>query len=174
MSDPAQARDGLPLPQRYWAVTAIALAIILSVLDGAIANVALPTIARDLNASAAASIWVVNAYQLVIVILMLPFASLGEIWGYHRLYRIGLVVFTVASLGCALAPSLPILTLARIIQGIGAAGVLSVNTALVRFVWPRRYLGRGIGINALVVAASSAGSAANRAMPPIFSTSLLR
>src|SRR5215471_15229684 len=148
--------DGMPLPQRYWAILTIALGLTLAVLDGAIANVALPTIARDLNASAAASIWVVNAYQLVIVILMLPFASLGEIWGYHRLYRVGLLVFTVASLGCAVAPSLPLLTFARIIQGVGAAGVLSVNTALVRFVWPRRYLGRGIGINALVVAASSA------------------
>lgn len=156
MTLPTEEPDGLPLPRRRWAILTVALAITMSVLDGAIANIALPTIAHDMQASPAASIWVVNAYQLVIVILMLPFASLGEIWGYHRLYRIGLVVFTVASLGCALAPSLPLLTLARIIQGIGAAGVLSVNTALVRFVWPRRYLGRGIGINALVVAASAA------------------
>jgi DHA2 family multidrug resistance protein-like MFS transporter len=148
--------DGLPLPQRYWAILTVALAIILSVLDGAIANVALPTIARDLNTSPAASIWVVNAYQLVIVILMLPLASLGEIVGYHRVYRIGLVVFTVASLGCALSDSLATLTSARVVQGIGAAGVLSVNTALVRFIWPRRLLGRGMGINALVVAVSAA------------------
>lgn len=148
--------DGLPLPQRYWAILTVALAIILSVLDGAIANVALPTIAKDLNTSPAASIWVVNAYQLVIVILMLPLASLGEIVGYHRVYRVGLVVFTVASLGCALSDSLVTLTSARVVQGIGAAGVLSVNTALVRFIWPRRLLGRGMGVNALVVAVSAA------------------
>jgi MFS transporter, DHA2 family, multidrug resistance protein len=148
--------DGLPPPQRFWAILAIALAIILSVLDGAIANVALPTIAKDLNASPAASIWVVNAYQLVIVILMLPFASFGEIWGYHRIYRLGLAIFTLASLGCALSHSLGELTLARVLQGIGAAGVLSVNTALVRFVWPRRLLGRGIGLNALIVSVSAA------------------
>ncbi|MBE0629087.1 MAG: MFS transporter, partial [Burkholderia vietnamiensis] len=57
------ADTGLPLPQRYWAIVCVALGITLAVLDGAIANVALPTIARDLHASDAASIWIVNAYQ---------------------------------------------------------------------------------------------------------------
>jgi DHA2 family multidrug resistance protein-like MFS transporter len=126
------------------------------VLDGAIANVALPTIARDLEASPAASIWVVNAYQLAITVALLPLASLGDIMGYRRVYRAGLAVFTVASLGCALSDSLVTLTLARVVQGFGAAGIMSVNTALVRFVYPRQMLGRGIGINALVVAVSSA------------------
>ena len=148
--------DGLPTPQRYWAILTVALAITLSVLDGAIANVALPTIAREVNASPAASIWIVNAYQLVIVILMLPVASLGEILGFHRVYRVGLAVFTLASLGCALSDSLVTLTAARIVQGIGAAGILSVNAALVRFTYPRHLLGRGIGINALVVAVAAA------------------
>jgi DHA2 family multidrug resistance protein-like MFS transporter len=156
LTSPPDDIDGLPTPQRYWAVLAVALAITMSVLDGAIANVALPTIARDLDATPAASIWVVNAYQLVITILMLPLASLGEILGYRRIYRAGLVVFTLASLLCALSESLPLLTLARVVQGLGAAGVLSVNTALVRFIYPRRLLGRGIGINALVVAISAA------------------
>ncbi len=128
----------------------------MSVLDSAIANVALPTIARELEASAAASIWVVNAYQLAITISLLPLASLGEIVGYRRVYRWGLVLLTVASLGCALAPSLPVLASARMVQGFGAAGVLSVNTALVRFIYPRAQLGRGIGLNALVVAVSAA------------------
>src|SRR5216684_9180027 len=106
--------DGLPLPQRYGAILAIALGITMAVLDGAIANVALPTIARDLQASPASSIWVVNAYQLAIIILMLPLASLGEILGYRRVYWAGLGVFTFASLSCALSDSLVTLTLARI------------------------------------------------------------
>ena len=75
-------------------------------LDGAIANVALPTIARDLHASPASSIWVVNAYQLAVTISLLPLASLGDIYGYRRVYQYGLVVFTIASLGCALSDSL--------------------------------------------------------------------
>lgn len=152
----ASQGQGLPAPQRYWAVATIAVAVVLSVLDSAIANVALPTIAKDLDATPATSIWVVNAYQLAIVVLMLPFASLGEILGYQRIYRMGLTVFTLASLACALSGSLAGLTASRIVQGVGAAGVLSVNTALVRFVWPRDLLGRGIAVNALVVAMSAA------------------
>ena len=151
-----EAPDGLPPPQRGWAMFAIGLAIAMAVLDGAIANVALPTIARDLAATPADSVWVVNAYQLVITILLLPLASAGEIVGYRRVYRIGLAVFTLASLACALSDSLLALTLARVAQGVGAAGVMSVNAALVRFIYPRRLLGRGIGVVALVVAVSAA------------------
>ena len=156
MTERADLTDGLPLPERYGAMLTIAIGITMSVLDSAIANVALPTIAREMQASPAASIWVVNAYQLAITILMLPLASLGEIMGYRRVYRVGLIVFTLASLGCALASSFPLLTAARVLQGIGAAGVLSVNGALVRFIYPRHMLGRAIGLNAVVVAMSAA------------------
>ena len=148
--------DGLPVPQRYWAITAIVLAISMSVLDSTIANVALPTIARDFNASAAASIWVINAYQLAILVSLLPLASLGEIVGYRRISQAGLVVFTLASLACAFSTSLLTLSIARVIQGFGAAGIMSVNAALVRFTYPHRMLGRAIGINAVVVATSAA------------------
>jgi len=151
-----EADQGIPVPQRYWAIVVIALGITLAVLDGAIANVALPTIARDLHASASASIWVVNAYQLSITISLLPLASLGDRIGYRRVYTAGLALFTVASLGCALAGSLPMLALVRVVQGFGAAGIMSVNTALVRTIYPANLLGRGIAINAMVVAVSSA------------------
>src|SRR6185312_15817908 len=153
---PMEADQGIPVPQRYWAIVVIALGITLAVLDGAIANVALPTIARDLHASAAASIWVVNAYQLSITISLLPLASLGDRIGYRRIYTAGLALFTVASLGCALAHSLPALALVRAVQGFGAAGIMSVNTALVRTIYPANLLGRGVAINAMVVAVSSA------------------
>ncbi|MDR6411403.1 MFS transporter [Paraburkholderia terricola] len=150
------AESGLPIPQRYWAMLVIALALTLAVLDSAIANVALPTIARNLRASAAGSIWIVNAYQLAITISLLPLASLGDRIGYRRIYLGGLMLFTIASLGCALSTSLPMLALARVVQGFGAAGIMSVNTALVRMIYPRTQLGRGIAINAMVVAVSSA------------------
>jgi MFS transporter, DHA2 family, multidrug resistance protein len=148
--------DGLPLPQRNWAIVTIALGIIMAVVDGAIANVALPTIAHDLNASPAFSIWIVNGYQLAVTISLLPLASLGEIIGYRRVYLAGLVLFTFASAFCALSHTLLLLTVARILQGFGAAGILSVNSALVRYTYPHALLGRGIGINALVVAISAA------------------
>jgi DHA2 family multidrug resistance protein-like MFS transporter len=150
------AEDGLPFPQRYWAILTIVLGIVMAVIDGAIANVALPTIAQDLHASPSFSVWIVNGYQLAITISLLPLASLGEIIGYRRVYLAGLALFTFASLLCALADTLTLLTLARIVQGFGAAGIMSVNAALVRFTYPRNQLGRGIGINALVVAVSAA------------------
>ncbi|QCR36331.1 MFS transporter [Nissabacter sp. SGAir0207] len=152
----ATQADGLPVPQRYGAILAIALGITVSVLDSAIANVALPTIAHDLNASPAASIWIVNAYQLAITISLLSLSSLGDILGYRRIYQAGLLVFSLTSLLCALSDSLTTLTIARILQGFGAAAIMSVNTALIRIIYPQRYLGRGMGINALIVAVSSA------------------
>jgi len=148
--------DGIPVPRRYWAIATIILSITMTVLDSTIVNVALPTLARDFQTSNAASIWVVNAYQVAILIALLPLASLGEIVGYRRVSQYGLALFTVASLACALAPSLLTLSIARVIQGFGAAGVMSVNSALVRFTYPHRMLGRAIGINAFSVAIAAA------------------
>ena len=148
--------DGLRGPRLIAAVTTLVIAIGMASLDTSIANTALPTIATDVNASPADSVWVVNAYQLALVVSLLPFASLGEIVGYRRVYTWGLGVFTVASLLCALSWSLPTLTAARIVQGFGASGIMSVNTALIRFIYPSRSLGRGVGNNALVVAVSTA------------------
>jgi DHA2 family multidrug resistance protein-like MFS transporter len=82
--------------------------------------------------SPAGSIWIVNGYQLAITLSLLPLASLGEIIGYRGVYLAGLLLFMLASLFCALAHTLLLLTVARIMQGFGAAGIMSVNAALVR------------------------------------------
>ena len=148
--------DGLPIPKRYWAILAIALGLSVSVLDGTIANVALPTIAQDLNTSPSFVIWVVNAYQLAITISILSFSSLGDIFGYRKVYLFGLLLFTFSSLACALSYSFLTLTFSRVLQGFGAAAIASVNTALLRIIYPKRHIGRGMGINALVVAFSLA------------------
>ncbi|MCW5744647.1 MAG: MFS transporter [Alphaproteobacteria bacterium] len=148
--------DGLPTPRRYWAMAAMAIGLSMTVLNGSIANVALPAIAKDLDTTPARSIWIVNAFQIAVVVSLLPLASLGDVLGYRRVFRAGLVVFTLASLACALSSSLLTLTIARTVQGIGAAGIMSVNPALIRFTYPRAALGRGMGINALVVATSAA------------------
>lgn len=148
--------DGIPMPQRMWAILTIGLGLTLAVLGGGIANVALPTIAHEVHTSPANSIWVVNAYQLAVTVSLLPMASLGEIYGYRRVYQIGLVVFTIASFFCALSSSLPTLIVARMVQGLGAAGIMSVNSALIRFIYPRRWLGRGVGLNATVGSIASA------------------
>ena len=151
-----QNEDGLPVPRRYWSAAAIWLALAMAVLDGSIANVALPTIAKDLGASAATSVWIVNAYQLTITVLLLPLAALGDRLGYRRIYIPGLALFTLGSLACALAQGLGSLIAARVFQGIGAACIMSMNAALVRATYPTKMLGRGIGYNALVLSMSAA------------------
>lgn len=144
--------DGLPWERRRWAVAAIFTALAMASLDTVIANVALPAIAASLHVSPADVVWVVNVYQIALVATLLPLGALGEIVGHERIYLGGLLLFTVASVGCALAWSLPSLLVARTLQGLGASGMMSINTALVRFVYPSRMQGRGFGHNAMVVA----------------------
>jgi DHA2 family multidrug resistance protein-like MFS transporter len=147
---------GLPSPRRRWAIAALWLSMTMAVLDGTIANVALPAIARDIHASAAGTIWVVNAYQLAIAVLLLPMASLGETMGYARVFRAGLILFVTASVGCMLSQNLVELTLARAVQGMGAAGIMGLNGALMRLTFPHRQLGRMIGWNAMVISFNAA------------------
>jgi len=135
---------------------AVALSVLLSMLDYAIANVALPTISRDIHADSASAIWIINAYQLASMISLLPFAALGSRIGYARMCRIGIAVFVVASVWCAFSRSLLEISLARALQGLGGACIMSVNIALVRFIYPHALIGRGIALNGVVVAAGVA------------------
>ncbi|HEY9063987.1 MAG TPA: MFS transporter [Burkholderiaceae bacterium] len=152
--------DGLPLPRRYAAVAAILGAIVLVVLDGAIANVALPSIAQQLQAAPADAVWIVTAYQLAVVMFLLPASAVGERLGYRRVFSGGIALFTVASALCAMAPSLPWLVAARCLQGLGSAAVMPLGLALLRFTYPRRLLGQAIAWNALTVAGASASGPA--------------
>ncbi|CAB3838183.1 MFS transporter [Achromobacter animicus] len=147
--------DGLPAPRRYWAAATVMTGISLSVLDTTIANVALPTIAKDLNALPAQAVWIVNAYNLAVVMALLPLSALAERIGFRRMFTFGLVLFTLASLGCALASTLWQLTAARVFQGLGAATLMCMFGGLVRNIYPLKMLGRGISINATTVAVMS-------------------
>ena len=147
--------DGLHRPRIYYAMVATFSGLFLAVLDGTICNVALPSISEDLQVSSSDSIWIINAFQLVIMMSLLPFSSLGELFGYKRIYLFGVAVFTVGSLFCSLTATLPLLVVARVFQGIGAAMIMSVNTSLVRIIYPKRHVGKGVGLNATVVAIAS-------------------
>ena len=146
------AGEGLPADKRTLAIVTLSIAVGLATLDTAIANTALPVMAIDLHTTPAASVWIVTAYQLAMMVSLLPLAALGEIVGYRRIYIGGLALFTAASLLCAVAWSLPTLVVARFLQGLGGAGIMSVNSALIRFIYPTRSLGRGVGLNTLIVA----------------------
>ena len=133
------------------ALLSVLLGVALGSLDSAIANTALPAIAADLHTDPGRSIWIVNAYQLAVVATLLPFAALGDALGPRKVFLFGVTFFTAASLACALATTLPALSIARALQGIGAGATMSVNIALIKQIFPPSKLGRGVGINALVV-----------------------
>src|SRR3569623_1294053 len=148
--------EGLPLPRRYWAIGAISFGTALVVIDGAIPTVALPTIARDLHVDGSASVLVVTIYQLVLVMTLLPFSALGDRLGHRRLYQIGQIVITVATSHSFFARTLPFLLVVRAAQSLGAAAALSVSSAILRAIYPARQLGRGLGINSVVVSSAAA------------------
>ncbi|HZH47947.1 MAG TPA: MFS transporter [Roseococcus sp.] len=157
-TDPAlpTEADGLPPGRRGASAACIAAAISTTVLDAAMVNIALPSAARDLGLSPAEAVWVVNAFQITVVGLLIPLASLGEIVGFRRLWAWGLGLFLCGAVACAAAPTFGTLLAARVAQGVGGAAVMALMAALVRHTYPSAMLGRAIGTNALVVALCSA------------------
>ena len=133
------------------AIFSLALAVWLGSLDQSIAITLLPAIAADLQVSPAESVIVVHAYQMAVVTTLLPLAALGDRWGARRVFLSGVALFSLAGLGSALASDVHTLAVFRAIQGIGSSGVMSVNLALVRQIFPPDKLGRGTGLNAFVV-----------------------
>jgi DHA2 family multidrug resistance protein-like MFS transporter len=152
----ANSGEGLPNPRRAVAVAAMVTAIMLSVTSGVSANVALPVIAATLGITEATSIWIVNAYQLAIVVGLLPFATLGEKLGFRNVFVGGITLFTGASAVCALAPDFATLVAARTVQGLGAGAQMGVFAGMLRNAYPHRLLGLAIGINALFASLSAA------------------
>lgn len=148
--------DGLPSPRRHLAIAVMLASLVLVVLDGAIANVALPSIAQALRVTPGASVWVLTAYQLGVVVALLPCAALGESLGGRRVFVGGIALFTAASALCALSPSLPALAGARFLQGIGGGAIMALGTMMLRFACPHRLMGRVIAWNAMAIALSSA------------------
>src|SRR6201986_3424641 len=115
-------QDGMPAGwPRFFAVVTITIGLSMSVLSNSMTNLALPYIAHDLGISAENSIWVVNASQIAQMVSLLPIAALADILGYRHVYRSGILVFCIASIGCVLSPTLPWLIAARVFQGLGAA-----------------------------------------------------
>lgn len=128
----------------------------LVILDGGIANVALPTIARDLKVDSSAAVLVVTVYQLVLVMTLLPLSAVGDRIGLRRLYQYGQLLFAAASLLAFFAKTLPFLLVVRALQALGAGAVLSVTSALIRQLYAPRHLGRGLGFNSVVVSSAAA------------------
>lgn len=154
-SQPVKKREGLEAPRRYWAALAQLLAIGACVLDASMINVALPSIAQALDVAPSTAVWIVNAYGLTVVVTLLPFSSVVERVGFHRVFSVGLGIFVLGALCSATAPNLEVLLIGRIIQGLGAAAIFCLSAGLIRVIYPPEQLGRGIGLNAMTVSVTA-------------------
>lgn len=157
-AEPRSAKDqpeehvGLTGKRRLFAIFAITLGTIVTMVSGSIVNIALPSIAREFHVTSAATVLVITVYQLVLMMTLLPFSALGDRFGHRALYQFGLMVFVAATLLSFFANSLPFLLLVRAFQAAGAAAATSVSSALIREIYPPRQLGRGLGLNTVTAA----------------------
>ncbi len=152
---------GAPANGRYpLAIAAISMGTVLTILDGQIAVVGLPTIARDLGVPGSSAVLVVTVYQLILVMTLLPFSALGSRIGLKTLYQGGQAVFTLATAACFFAHSLPMLLAVRALQSLGAAAALSVTSAMVRTIYKPSHLGRGLALNTVFATTASAAAPA--------------
>ena len=148
--------EGLPGRERGLAMAAVMTMTTMAVFDGSMINIALPQIARSLDASLGATVWVSNGYLLSAAMTLAIFAALSSRIGFRSIFTFGLSVFSLASVGCALSTSLDMLIIMRVLQGIGGAATLSIGPAILRSVFPNRLLGRILGLNALLIGSSTA------------------
>ncbi|MDE6771269.1 MAG: MFS transporter [Muribaculaceae bacterium] len=142
--------------KKYAAVIAILIVLVMTVLDVTLVNVALPVMAEKFHISDSSAVWIVTIYQLAITMLILPLSSAGDLYSYRRNFLTGVAIFTLSSALCAASTGFSLILVARALQGIGAACVMSVNIALTRLIYPRHILGRGLAVNAMVIAIATA------------------
>ncbi len=133
-------------PSVRWALASLSLSVLLSSLGTSIANVALPTLAKAFTASFQEVQWVVLAYLLAITTLIVSVGRLGDITGRRRLLLAGILLFTLASIGCGAATTLWHLIAARAVQGLGAAIMMALTMAFVGEIVPKEKTGSAMGL----------------------------
>lgn len=133
--------------KRKWLVLlVISFALFMILLDVTIVNIALPHVMDSLKVGLADVEWVINVYTLVFAVLLLTLGKLGDLFGRKRLFVIGLVIFTLASLACSLAPNLAVLILARAIQAIGSAAMMPATLSILNFEFEKSQRGLALGV----------------------------
>ncbi|MGY0373413.1 MFS transporter [Clostridium sp. JNZ J1-5] len=130
----------------------IVMMTFMSCLDSSIVNVALPVMANKLDVSMASIEWVVTSYLIVISSTILIFGRLGDVKGKTRIFKFGIILFTIGSLMCGISTSLFFLVVARVLQAIGAAGTMSTSQGIITHVFPSNERGRALGISGTSVA----------------------
>jgi EmrB/QacA subfamily drug resistance transporter len=144
--------------RKWWPLVAICLGAFILLVDVTIVNVALPQMAGDLHASFSSLQWVMDAYALALAALLLVTGSLADLFGHRRVYLLGLGVFALSSLACALAPNGGALIAARAVQGVGGAAMFATSAALLTAAYQGRDRGTAFGVwGAVNGAAAAAG-----------------
>lgn len=128
-----------------WVLVATILGSSMAFIDGTVVNVALPVLQTDLRATATEVQWVVEAYSLFLAALILVGGSLGDHFGRRRIFAIGIVLFTLASVLCGLAPNVNVLIVARAFQGVGGALLVPGSLAIISASFDAKQRGRAIG-----------------------------
>jgi EmrB/QacA subfamily drug resistance transporter len=141
----ARATSGCAERSRRWVLAATILGSSMAFIDGSVVSVALPALQADLNTSVRGSQWVVNAYMLTLGALMLVGGAAGDRYGRRRVFALGVIVFTAASVACGLAPNVLTLVAARALQGIGGALMVPESLAIISAAFPEKERGRAIG-----------------------------
>jgi EmrB/QacA subfamily drug resistance transporter len=144
------------MERKWWTLTAVRVGIFMVLMDITIVNVALPDIQRELHASFGELQWVVNAYALSLAALLLTAGSIADYVGRRRMFAIGLVIFTAASLTCGLSNGAAMLNVARAVQGIGGATMLATSLALIASAFHGRDRGVAFGVYGAVIGAAVA------------------
>ncbi|CAJ36669.1 MFS transporter [Methanocella arvoryzae] len=130
---------------RYKIMLVVLPSIFMSVIDGTVTNIALPTITSYFNVDVALSQWVITGYLLTITSLLLVFGKISERTGKIPIFIAGFAIFTVSSLACGLAPNLPVLIGCRVLQAVGGAMVFSISGAILFQAFPVKERGRAMG-----------------------------
>lgn len=147
-----QNKDSKIYRKRWIILLTTVLLTFMSTLDSSIVNVALPVMSEELSVSMASIEWVVTSYLIIIVSTILLFGRLGDIKGKTRIFKFGIVIFTIGSLLCGVSNSLIMLVFSRIIQAIGASATMATNQGIITHVFPKNERGRALGINGTFVA----------------------
>ncbi|MDI3480670.1 MAG: hypothetical protein PWQ97_325 [Tepidanaerobacteraceae bacterium] len=140
------------MDRKYWILSAVLMGTVMGPLDTSVVNVAMPTLSEVFKSGMTTVSWVSMSYLLVLSSLLLTYGRLGDMLGYRRLFLLGMIVFTAASVLCGLSPTIGILIMARALQAAGAGLMMAVAPAIITRTFPPAERGKALGYNAMAVA----------------------
>ncbi|MGH2365175.1 MAG: MFS transporter, partial [Chloroflexota bacterium] len=146
---------GLRAPNKWWVFVTVSCGSLMASIDVSVVNLALPALQSQYHISLAQVEWVVLSYLLVLTSLLLTMGRLADVLGRGRLYSWGFIAFTVGSVLCGAAPSVPVLIGFRALQAVGSSMLISSSTAILLDAFPANQRGQALGLTSTVFALGS-------------------